>query len=257
MNISMFYNNLFRTTLGLEALGLENRERELVRMIDTQTVQTFSECVPAKYRVPLDLRDGHNIVRKEFHTDGVEYYIEDAMLDKFNLEIDGIDHIDYNNVGDVDPYDPDSTAYYSSTLAQRNNIDLESVLMGSEYTRNRTLTDSALPWKRYQELRGPRIIYMKNWGYIGNVVLTLKTRWPNVRSIPQEYFEAFTTLAKLDCQRYLWHDLKYYQDVVTPNGNLTLQFDWSGAENDRTDYLKDLRRQSLADRAGAAYFYIL
>jgi len=257
MNVNEFYQGLFEDTLGLDILGLECRYTELVRLIDRKTLKTFGNLIPAYYLTYLDLADPAHIVKKEFHTQGVEYYIDDPVLDKFRLPILGIEEVNYNNVGNVDPYDPDSASYYSSVLASRQNITLESVLMGSEYTYSRTLIDSAIPHKRYKEFRGGRILYLKNWGYSGGVEIKIKTKWPNIVSIPEEYQEILTTLAKYDIQVKLWNELKYIEDVVTPNGNLQLRFDWSGAEREREDYIKELRQRSLPDRVGPVYFHIL
>lgn len=257
MDVSLFYRDIFEYTLGLDVLGLEAQYRELVKLVDQKTLLAFSDKVPAYYLTYLDLSDESHIVKKEHHTKGVEYWIDDPVLDKFRLPILGIEDVHYNNVGAVDPYDPDSTAYYNSILASRNNITLESVMFGSEYTRSSTTIDSALPYKRYKEFRGGRIMYLENWGYSGGVEIKLKTRWPNIVSIPEEYRETFTTLAKYDIQIKLWNELKYMEDVVTPQGNLQLRVDWSNAEKDREDFLKELKLKSMPDRIGSSYFYIL
>lgn len=257
MNVNNFYQGLFEDILGLDILGLEGRYTELVKLIDRKTLKTFGNLIPAYYLTYLDLADESHIVKKEHHTNGVEYVIDDPVLTKFRLPILGIERVEYNNIGTCDAYDPDSTAFYSSILASRQNITLESVFMGSEYTTSRTLIDSAIPYKRYKEFRGGRILYLKNWGYTGGVEIKIKTTWPNIVSIPEEYQEIFTTLAKYDIQMKLWNELKYLEDVPTPNGNLQLRIDWSGAERDREDYLKELRLKSLADRVGPVYFHIL
>lgn len=257
MNVNDFYQGLFEDTLGLDVYRLEGRYTELVRLIDRKTLKTFGNLIPAFYLTYIDLSDESHIVKKEHHTHGVEYYIDDPVLTKFRLPILGVESVQYNNVGNVDPYDPDSTAFYNSVYASRNNVTLEGVLMGSEYTYSRTLTDTALPYKRYNEFRGGRILYLENWGYTESVEVKIKTKWPNIVSIPEEYQETFTTLAKYDIQMKLWNELKYLEDVPTPTGNLQLRFDWSGAERDREDFLKELRMKSLPDRVGAVYFHIL
>ena len=258
MNVNTFYTELFEQSLGLDVLGLERQFSELVKLIDTKTLLAFSNLIPIKYLHYLDLTDTSLIVKKEQHTLGVEYYIRDPVLDKFHLPILGVEKIEYNNVGDVDPYDPDSTAYYNSVITSRQNLTLESVLFGSEYTYNRVLTDSAMPFKRYHELRGPRILYLKNYAIQGTVEVTLKTCWPNIVSIPEEYRLVFMRLASLDCKIKLWNELKYIRSVTTSAGNLDLQIDaWENAEQEREDYLRELRTRSFPDRVGAMYFQIL
>ena len=157
----------------------------------------------------------------------------------------------------MNPYDPHNTAYYNSVITSRQNLTLESVLFGSLYTENRTLTDSAMPFKRYHELRGPRVLYLKNYAIQGTVEVTLKTRWPNVVSIPEEYRADFIKLAKLDIEIAAWNSLRYLEDIVTSSGNLSLRFNWEGAEQEREDFLKELRNRSFPDRAGPMYFQIL
>lgn len=258
MNVNLFYQELFEYTLGLDVMGLTGSYTELVKMIDRKTLMTFGNLIPAHYLTYLDLSDSSHIVKKEHQTLGVEYYIDDPVLDKFNLPILALESVEYNNISSVDPYDPNSTAYHNSLLTSRGNITLESVLFGSEYTRNRTLLESTIPYKRYKELRGPRTIYLKNWGYQGTVEIRLKTRWPNIASIPEEYRDVLMTLAKFDVKIKLWNELRYMEDVVTPNGNLNLRIsNWESAEQDREEWIRDFRVKSFPDRVGASYFYVL
>lgn len=257
MDVNGFYREVFNDTLGLDILGLENQFPALVRLVETKTLLTFSNYIPALYRMYLDLEDRTNIIRNDEHTLGVEYYLNDPVLEKFHLPILGVEKIDYNDAGVVDPYDPNSTAYYSSVVASRNNITLESVLMGSEYTYNRTLTDFAFPWKRYYEYRGGNVLYLRNYAFGGRAEITIKTRYPNLTAVPEEYREIFITLAKYDIRIMLWNQLKYLQNIVTPSGNLDLQFDWSSIEQEREDYLRELRNRTLPDRVFNYYFHIV
>ena len=257
MEISTFYKELFEDVLGLNVLGLEYTYRELVKMIDTRTILAFSNCVPARYKIYLDLRDGKNMVKKDTRTRDVEFYIHDDMLDKLHLPILGIKHIEPANTGTVDPYDPESSAYYSALLMSRQNLTLEGVLFGSEYTYNRTLVDSAVPFKRSQEMVSERVVRLRNWGYYGTVEMEIYVPWPYLSAIPSEYKESFMRLAELDCQAKLWHQLKFYEDVVTPTGNLNLRMDWSNAARDREEFLRDLRSRSLPERTLDTYFTIL
>lgn len=258
MDVQRFYRNLFEDTLGLDVLGLESRFPELVTLIETNTLLTFSNFIPVIYKMYLDLTDETNIIRKDHQTLGVEYYLKDPVLDKYNLPILDVITINYNNVGVVDPYDPNSSQYYSSVIASRNNLTLDSVLMGAEYTYSRTLIDTSMPFKRYHELRGARLLYLRNYAFAGQVELELKTRWPNLVAIPEEFAQEFTTLAKLDLKIKLWNELKYLESISTPAGNMDLKInDWESAERDRDDYLAQLRLRTFPDRVMDNYFQIL
>ena len=258
MNVNKFYREIFEYSMGLDVLGLDNRFRDLVKLVEDKTLTAFSQYVPARYKMYLDLEDASQIVRKDNPSIGTEYFLHEPVLDRFNLDILGLDRIEPNNAGSVDPYDPDSAAYYSSLLSSRHNITLESVLMGAEYTYNHTMANTAIPYKRYQEFRGPRTLYLRNWGYHGQVEIILKVPWPNIVSIPESYREILINLAKMDIKIMLWNELKYMEDVATPTGNLSLKVDdWSSAERDREDFLANLRNISLPDRVGNNYFRIL
>ena len=258
MDVGRLYKELFEDTLGLDVLGLESQFPELVKLVETKTITTFGQYLPVKYKMYMDLTDEKNIIRKDHQTLGVEYYLSDPVLEKYRLPILDVIQIDYNNLSDVDPYDPESAAYYSSVIASRNNLTLEGVLMGAEYTYNRTLTDFAMPWKRYHELRGSNVLYLRNYTFNGTVEITIKTRFPNIVSIPEEYRNIFIDLAKYDIKIKLWNELKYLESVVTPAGNIDLKInDWESAERDREDYLKELRTRTFPDRVMDHYFRLV
>lgn len=257
MKVAQFYHELFVQTLGLDVLGLENMFPELVRVIDSKTLLTFSQFVSPQYKIYLDLEDESKIIRKDYATLGTEYRLDDPVLQKFHLPILGVDQIDYNNNGVVDPYDPNSSQYYSSIIAARNNLSLETVLLGSEYTYNRTLTDFAMPWKRYYEYRGNNVLYLRNYSFGGRVEITTRTQWPNLVSIPEEYRFDLMTLAKFDIKCYLYSSLKYLENIVTPAGNLDLKVsDWDSAERDREEWLREFRTRAFPDRISTRYFFI-
>lgn len=257
MDVGRFYKDLFEETLGLDVLGLENQFPILVRLVEEKTVHTFCNFLNVKYLMYMDLTDERNIIRKDHHTLGVEYWLRDPVLEEYHLPILSVEDVQYNNVGAVDPYDPDSTAYYSSVIASRNNLSLESVLMGAEYTYNRTLVDFGIPWKRYFELRGSNVLYLRNYAFQGMVEITVRTRYPNLVSIPEEYHTELMKLAKLDVQIKLYNELKYLESVVTPAGNLDLKIgNWENAEQERSDYLQELRNKSFPDRVASKYFRI-
>ena len=258
MNVGQFYHELFEQSLGLDVLGLESQFPILVELVETKTLREFSNYIHAEYKMYLDLTDKANIIPKVHQTLGVEYRLHDEVLDKYNLPIMDIININYNNVADVDPYDPDSSSYYSSVIASRNNLTLEALLMGALYTENRTISDFALPWKREHRLIGDRILWLRNYAFGGTVELECKIPWPNLISIPPEYYSIFMDLAKLDCKIYLWNQLKYLENIVTPVGNMDLKVsDWENADNQRDDFLKDLRLKSFPDRVLDKYFRLV
>ena len=257
MQVSRFYKELFEYNLGFDVIGLESQIPKCVKIVEEKTIQTFSTIIAPSYKIYLDLEDEKNIIRKDWNTLGVEYRLDDPVLQKFKLPIMSVDQIDYNNNGGtVDPYDPNSSQYYSSVIASRQNLSIENVLMGAEYTYNRTLTDFSMPWKRYYEYRGNNILYLRNYAFGGRVEITVRTRWPNLQSIPEEFRNDLMQLAKYDVEVNCWTGLRYLESIVTPAGNLDLKFDWSNAEQEREDYIKELRTRAFPDRINTRYFFI-
>lgn len=256
MQVNRLYKEIFEYILGLDVIGLEAYIPSYVKVIEEKTVQTFSTLIAPSYKIYLDLEDEKNIIRKDHATLGVEYRLDDPVLKKFRLPIMSVDQIDYNNNGVVDPYDPNSSQYYSSVIASRNNLSIENILMGAEYTYNRTLTDFAMPWKRYYEYRGNNVLYLRNYAFGGTVEITVRTRWPNVASIPEEFRTDFIKLAIYDIEINCWTSLKYIENIVTPAGNLDLKFDWNSAEQEREDFIKELRTRAFPDRVQTRYFFI-
>ena len=130
--------------------------------------------------------------------------------------------------------------------------------MGSEYSYSRTLSDTALPWKREHRLIGDRILWLRNYAFGGTVELECKIPWPNLVAVPPEFYSEFMYLAKLDCKIYLWNQLKYLENIVTPVGNMDLKVsDWENADRERDDYLKELRTKSFPDRVLDKYFRLV
>ena len=258
MNVNQFLHELFEYDLGLDAMGLSNQYRELVKLIDTKTLTTWSNYVPARLITYIDLRTNKNLVKKDFREAAAEYYIDEPLLDQFKLSILGLGRLEPVGTGSVDPYDPESSAYYSSIIASRQMMTLEDVLMSSEATRSRSLINTAYPWQMEKELVGPRTVRFKNVTDTTGYTLELFVPWPNVASINDEYAESFRTLCKLDIKTWLWTQIRYVEQVVTPSGNLDLRVsDWESAERDRDEFLRTLKNQSLADRVGSSYFHVL
>ena len=54
MDVNNFYKEVFERTLGLDVLGLENTYQELVRLVESKTLITFSQYIPALYKFKLD-----------------------------------------------------------------------------------------------------------------------------------------------------------------------------------------------------------
>ena len=57
MDVNNFYKEVFEETLGLDVLGLESTYHQLVKLVETKTLVTFSNYIPALYKFRLDISD--------------------------------------------------------------------------------------------------------------------------------------------------------------------------------------------------------
>lgn len=250
MDVNVFYKTVFEDVLGLDVMGLESYYRELVELINRTTLLTFSDHVPCLYTTTIDPNDHRYVVSRERSHYGKEYYLKDATLERFNMPI--LDIVDCNWADTV------RSGYFGEIVAAHQYDDVMSILMGAEQTYMTTLTDSAIPFKPYYDYRGGNIIYFRNIPDNTMVELVIKTKFPNLVSIPDAYMESFKTLAIYDIKIRLWNELKYLEDVVTPAGNMNLKInDWESAKQDREDWLKEFRIKTAPDRYGWMYFTIL
>lgn len=250
MDINNFYKSLFEDTLGLDILGLESKFKELVELINRNTLFTFSDHIPCYYKLRLNPWDKNYIVDYDDTYYGIEFIIRDKNLKRFNLPI--LDVVECNY--------PDGyrNGYYGEIADPIRYGNIESILIGSEETYMRTMLDTALPFKPYYEYKGNDLIYFRNLPRQCELDITIKTVFPNIASIPEAYREKFKQLAMFDIKIKLWNELKYIEEIQTPSGNISLKIsDWEGADKDRQDWLRDFRRESMPDRLGTMYFTIL
>ena len=256
MDICNFYTELFEDTLGLDVLGLENRYKELVDLINRKTLVVFSQLIPCRYYTYVNLDSKNELIHEDINRVGREYYLADPVIDKFHLQINAIEKC---NLASGTQFDPERDNYYSSVITSRQNISLDSILGGAESTYGRNLADFAIPFKKYFEYRGNRVLYLENWPYNGLIECLCQTNWPNIASIPEEHHVNFVQLAIYDVKIKLWNELKYLEDITLPvGGNLNLKInDWEGAQNERNDFIRELKTKSLPDRVGTGWFHVV
>lgn len=250
MDTNRLYQDTFEDKLGLDVLGLESRFKSLVELINRTTLPTFSEYIPCYYTRILDPSDERYVVSRDRSHYGTEYYLRDEVMERFNLPV-----LDFH---DCNFSDLSRSGLYGEIIARNNARDVYSVLMGSVMTTANTLIDSAIPFKPVYTYRSGNTFYLRNIPNTGPVEIVIRTVFPNIVSIPDEYFSSFQQLAIYDIKIKLWSELKYIEDVVTPQGNLQLKInDWESADKDREDWLERFRGKSFPDRNGHIYFTVL
>lgn len=250
MDVNVFYKTLFEDTLGLDVLGLESRFKDLVELVNRTTLLTFSDHIPCLYTTIVDPNDHRYVIGKERSHYGKEYYLNDETLERFNMPI--LDIVDANWADTV------RSGFFGEIVQAHQYYDVMDMMIGAEQTYMTTLADSAIPFKPDYDYRGGNVIYFRNIPDNTLVELVIKTKFPNLVSIPDAYMESFKKLAAFDIKIKLWNELKYIEEVVTPAGNMNLKIsNWESAEQDREEWLKDFRVKSAPDRFGWMYFTLL
>lgn len=257
MDFCNICKEIFEDVLGLHVMGMENRYKELVDLMNRKTLTIFSQYVPCRYYTYVEL--GHcekDMIIEDRNRVGREYYLSDPVLDKFNLTITAVDKV---VLATGTQFDPEADNYYSSVITSRQNISVDSILLGAESTYGRNLADFSIPFKKYHEYRGNRVLFLQNYPFEGLVEVLCQTQWPNIASIPEEYHQIFTELAIYDIKIMLWNELKFLENIPLPSGgNMDLKInDWDSAYDSRKEFLRELRAQSLPDRIFSGYFKIV
>jgi len=250
MNVNKFYKELFEDVLGLNVLGLEYFYPVLIELVSRRSLSTFSDLIFHRYEYYFDV-EGSHLIEEDGYQEGREYFIRDSFLDRFNLQVLGLEKVKPMIL------DADSDDLYFMGLASAP-LSTMDLLLGSEANYQKNLTFGAMGKVTNFSLTGPRSFRCYNQGFVNRMRATLLIRYPNIASIPEDYKENFLKLAMLDVKNKLWNELKFMEDLATPGGSVNLKIsDYESALNERDDYVKELRELTFPDRVGGSYFTVL
>ena len=216
--------------LGIVGINLpfDNLDELIMEIIKVKTLPVFNELYP--YKVPL-LIDLNELQLVESRPTSRIYVLPDVFGDRQIMMITGIEptydemrHSAYES--NVFAYGIDSCfcGYQDLILAQAQSNMLSSVTKG-------TTCNFIAP---------NQIEIFSEYGLGNKYRLEVALEHSeNLSTLPATTNTSFLKLATLDVKKYMFDNLKHYDNLNTSYGQISLRIeDWSGAESDRQQLIE-------------------
>lgn len=222
MNMSMLMSNLkMDTGISFITLPLDDFDNRIKDMITSRTVRTFSQFFPQKKEVIIELAKLPCV--KSEYTENI--YELDHIEGRRVIAVDNVRMNDYvRNGAFFDPVGDIGIGTYTDMMLAQASADLISL---------------ATPPFTFQ-FEQPNLLHIYNLGTIGYTVIieALVEHAHNLSSIPFTMEESFYELALIDFKRFLYSNLKHFNEIQTVNGTINLRIDeWQNAESERKELL--------------------
>jgi len=242
MDINYIMTDIIEYRLGLDMLHLEKYYPKIKSIIEDKTMKVFSQIIPYELEdayIIADKSDSATTLYDEKETpDGYyQYKIGNPLLENNNVSIMSIISV------------KDNEGFLGGIGGVRGNtFDVEGML---DYSLQSTFKSKmGFKFKRW-DFVPPNIVKLKGYG-TKDILLKLKTQYPNFASIPEGLSETFLELAEFDVKIYLWNKLKFVEDLETPLGNISLKIDsWGDANNERKEWIKEMQEEALKGNLAA------
>ena len=238
MNMSDLITDLkMDTGLAFISLPLENFDERIKELIQKRTLKTFNQYFPQRVSERVDLSQLYCIDDNYAHSmyelpqiRGRDVIgVEDVRLDTKS-----------SNGGLWDPVADFHIGTYADMMMAQASADLVSLITP--------------PFTFHFE--HPNVLHLYNIGTVGHrLILEVLLAHPgNLSTIADTMQESFYELALLDFKRFCYNALKYFNEINTANGTINLRIDeWSNAESDRKDLLRDWDTKFHLDRKQVYY----
>ena len=230
-NLSEFITTI-KEDIGIKDLPLPVNDKELIDRFDRSALRDFSVIYPKVARCMVNddnLTKQSRDAVKSFYEYQIPKFVYDGTI---ILDVANFDVARPNGYSDI--YVP--SAYYSTP-----DVIIESIAS----MRMAAGVSSVLAKAPTFEFEKPDIIRVYNgWsGGVYEVELLLKHDL-SLSTIPDGAFMDLRDLATLDMKAYLYNKLKRKDQLDVGVGNIQLHIDdWSSAENDRRELLKQWREE--------------
>lgn len=236
-----------KMNLGLRSLPMIRTDDEILDIIYTETIPTFSNFFPYMVETTVDLTEA-NMVDETKDT----FYIFDENNNFFgeDIEILGIKELK-NRVSNRG-----GSAYTGMDAVYGMNT-IDNMLSNIAFSGITSLMNSGslfglyefLPPNKIRLPRGP----ISNFSTIYNnkeVPVTLFCTHPkSLTTIPQTKLEFFYELCDADVKRVLYEELRRYKNIDTTYGEIDMQIDeWQDTDmSRRKDLIDKMRNTYLLD----------
>lgn len=236
MNINTFFAKIVRH-LGLDSLSCEEYYPQIMEVLRTDTLNTFSQFFPYHYHKDIDL----STMKFEYYTPADKmYYFNDEFLEKNNLPILGIE-------------DCQGASYFQEWNApvQAFNVDA-MILEGAASSIRSALNISTRHFKFFP----PNRFTVKGYSGFEKLHLLIKIPYPNFGTVPDSVALNLERLAKLDIKIWLYSELKMYEQLETGDGSIDLKLTgWDNAEQERDALIDEWRNKAFPNSVYKPHVY--
>lgn len=216
--------------LGIAGIKLpyDNIDELIMEIIKTKTLPVFNELSP--YKVPLMI-DTNDLVVFERKSGSTVYYLPDVFGDS-----------EIMMVTDLQPaYDEyQHSAYDASMFAYGTSVSIygfqDMMLAQAQANALSTITKGTT----FTFIPPNKIEIFTEYGMGNQYRLEVAlAHSDNLTTIPTTTYTSFNKLATLDVKKYMFDNLKHYDNLTTAYGQLSLRIDdWSGAESERQQLIE-------------------
>lgn len=223
MNMSTLLTRIKRK-LGLMAVAtpFEDINEAIMDIIYDTTLPVFSKYEPVRKEIQVDL----NCLKENRQTgEFTEYLLPDYG----------------SRILFVEEVRPDITrcsgyGYYAVGYPSIDMSAMQSLMISNASAQLMSATIPAITF----EFEDPNLLRIYNCYISTGVILRIAFQHDNtLSSIPLSQEESFFKLALLDVKDGLYPTMKYYNDLQTAHGNISLKIDdWQNAESERNDLIE-------------------
>lgn len=216
--------------LGLAGIKLpyDNIDELIMEIVRVKTLPVFNELSP--YLVPLKI-DTDQLEIAERKTKSIVYWLPDVFGDREIMMVTDIE-------SDCDEFH--QSAYDVGLFAYSGYMNFYGFqdMMLAQANANMLSTISKGPTFNFIPPNKIEIFSDYSTGNRYRLEVGL-AHAENLSTIPSTSYGSFIQLATLDVKKYMFDNLKHYDNLSTSYGQLSLRIDdWSGAEGERQQLLE-------------------
>lgn len=225
--------------LGTRALNLPEylRKDNWPKVVEQDTIQTFSRYFPHKIRTWIDAKRGKNGY----------YFIDENIAD--NYEIIGVRDIEWKSFGRDGARTQTIWGYYDVVGTGYGLDDIAMLAARADCT---SLFNNGI----YPVFEKPNLIRLETVSGIrydrievGFPLEVLVNHLPNLMTIAPTKMEIFEQLAISDVATYLYQELKYYQDLETVFANVNIRLETIEEKANKRDDIVEKMEQNYVTAA--------
>ena len=205
------------------ALPFENIDSMIQDVIQRKTIKTFSQYQPTYSKYQFNLNSLEKLRRTDEYT---TYLLPDIFRNREILFVRSLSYLDTSFSG-ADVYGLTNKA---TSLASQYMLANATASVISQMVPKMTF-----------EFRHPREIDIYNVVHSSILVFDIAfCHDKNLGSIPETCRESFLKLATLDVKKFLYANLKHYDQLDTAFGTISLKIDdWANADQERKDLISE------------------